>query len=237
MDWSKYHAALFDLDGVLTPTTDIHMQAWSAMFNDFLTGRGIDQPYSDDDYFEYVDGKPRYAGVADFLESRRIWLPAGTPADAPDLDTVAGLGNRKNAYFNRVLASQGIAPYPGSLRLIQQLTDAGMPLAVVSSSRNAEAVLAAAGIAGFFEVVVDGNVARELQLPGKPAPDTYLHAAEVLGVPAKAAVVVEDALSGVAAGRAGGFGLVIGIDRGAGAADLRDAGADLVVEDCEELIA
>ncbi len=236
MDWTNYRAALFDLDGVLTPTTDIHMLAWSQMFNDFLTGVGHTEPYTEDDYFTYVDGKPRYEGVASFLASRGIVLPAGDASDAAITDTVAGLGNRKNEYFNRVLARDGIDPYPGSLRLVEALAARGMPMAVVSSSRNAEAVLAASGLADYFDTVVDGTTSLSLRLAGKPEPDGFLHAARTLGVEPVRAVVLEDALSGVAAGQAGGFGLVIGIDRGAGSEALLDAGADLVVQDCEELL-
>ncbi|GAA2182975.1 beta-phosphoglucomutase family hydrolase [Brooklawnia cerclae] len=236
MAWTNYRAALFDLDGVLTPTTDIHMRAWAQMFNDYLHARGTDDPYTDDDYFAYVDGRPRYEGVACFLSSRHINLPLGDSSDAPTAETIAGLGNRKNEYFNQVLARDGIAPYPGSLHLLHALRDLGLPMAVVSSSRNAEAVLGAAGIRDLFVTVVDGNVSRDLGLKGKPAPDTFLHAARILGVEPAQAVVLEDALSGVAAGHAGDFGLVVGVDRGAGADALRAAGADLVVEDCEELL-
>ena len=237
MDWTKYRAALFDLDGVLTPTTDIHMRAWSQLFNDYLTSRGITQPYTDDDYFAYVDGKPRYEGVASFLASRGIELPFGDASDSPEAETIAGLGNRKNAVFNQVLARDGIAAYPGSLALLDQLRAQGLPMAVVSSSKNAEAVLEAAELTHYFEAVVGGNVVAELGLRGKPEPDGFLHAAELLGASATDSVVLEDALSGVAAGAAGGFGLVIGIDRGAGEAELRQVGADLVVADCGELLA
>lgn len=236
MDWTKYRAALFDLDGVLTPTTDIHMLAWSQMFNDYLAQRGIAEPYTDDDYFAYVDGKPRYEGVASFLASRSIELPAGDASDPGTADTVAGLGNRKNEYFNQVLASEGIEPYPGSAQLLDALAARELPMGVVSSSRNAEAVLAAAGIADYFDVVVDGNVSRALDLAGKPEPEGFLHAARELGVDPADAVVLEDAISGVQAGQAGGFGLVIGVDRGAGHQALLDAGADVVVAGCEELL-
>lgn len=236
MDWTNYSAALFDLDGVLTPTTDIHMLAWAQMFNDFLIGRGITEPYTDDDYFGYVDGKPRYEGVASFLASRGIDLPDGDASDLPAAETVAGLGNRKNDYFNQVLARDGIAAYPGSLALVQWLADQAVPQAVVSSSRNAEAVLAASGLAKYFEVVVDGNVSRDLGLAGKPEPDGFRHAASLLGADPARTVVIEDAISGVAAGAAGGFGLVIGVDRGAGPDELLAAGADRVVRGLEELL-
>lgn len=206
------------------------------MFNDFLSARGIDEPYTDADYFAYVDGKPRYEGVASFLASRGIELPVGQASDIPETDSVCGLGNRKNEYFNHVLARDGIAPYPGSLRLLDYLAAVELPMAVVSSSRNAEAVLDAAGLADYFTVVMDGNLGHQLGLPGKPAPDVFVRAAQLLDVPVAESVVLEDALSGVAAGAAGGFGLVVGIDRGAGADALEAAGADIVVADCEELL-
>jgi HAD superfamily hydrolase (TIGR01509 family) len=206
------------------------------MFNDFLSARGIDEPYTDADYFAYVDGKPRYEGVASFLASRGIELPVGQASDIPETDSVCGLGNRKNEYFNHVLARDGIAPYPGSLRLLDYLAAVELPMAVVSSSRNAEAVLDAAGLVDYFTVVMDGNLGHQLGLPGKPAPDVFVRAAQLLDVPVAESVVLEDALSGVAAGAAGGFGLVVGIDRGAGADALEAAGADIVVADCEELL-
>lgn len=239
MDWTKHAGVLFDLDGVLTPTAEVHMQAWSEMFNGFLEsydGEGDTSPYTDADYFAHVDGKPRYDGVRDFLSARGIELPEGTDQDTPDQVTVRGLGNRKNDAFNEVLERDGVSAYPGSVALLDHLRALGLPLAVVSSSANAPAVLEAAGIADRFRSVVDGKVAREAGLAGKPAPDTFLHAAEALGVPAEAAVVLEDAVSGVRAGAAGGFALVVGIDRGAGEATLRGAGATLVVSDLAELV-
>ena len=237
VDWSAYHAVLFDLDGVITPTAEVHMRAWERMFNDFLAGRPEDQePYTDVDYFAHVDGKPRYDGVRDFLRSRGIDLPEGSPADDPADETVCGLGNRKNDAFNEVLAREGVAPYPGSVALLDHLAERGLPVAVVSSSVNAPAVLEAARLADRFAAVVGGGVARELGLPGKPAPDTFVHAAEVLGATADRSVVLEDAVSGIRAGVAGAFGLVIGVDRGAGADALTAAGAHLVVRDLGELI-
>lgn len=229
-DWGALEALLFDLDGVLTPTADIHMKAWGEMFNSYLSGVAGQAPYTDDDYFAYVDGKPRYDGVADFLASRGIELPYGSPDDAPTAETVCGLGNRKNDAFNYVLARDGIAPYPGSLRLLESVAGK-LKLAVVSSSKNARTVLDAAGLTHFFPVVVDGVVAAATGLPGKPAPDTFLYAAAQLGVTPEFGVVIEDALSGVAAGAAGGFSIVIGVDRGVGAPALREAGAHLVVTD------
>jgi HAD superfamily hydrolase (TIGR01509 family) len=229
-------AVLFDLDGVLTPTAVVHMHAWARLFAPLLDARGV-EPYTDADYFAHIDGKPRYDGVASLLASRGIELPWGDPADSPDTETVCGLGNRKNAVFTQVLETEGVTPYPGSVRLVDALIAAGRKVAVVSSSRNAVPVLAAAGLTDRFPVVVDGLVAAARGLRGKPDPATYLDAAAQLGVPRERAVVVEDAESGVASGRAGDFGLVVGVDRGAGADVLMEQGADLVVEDLAELLA
>lgn len=237
MDWQSYDAVLFDLDGVLTPTAEVHMRAWSKMFNEFLASwHGDQRPYTDEDYYAYVDGKPREDGVRAFLASREIDLPEGDGGDDPTAMTVHSLGNRKNEDLTAVLERDGVVAYPGSVRLLDALATTDLHLAVVSSSKNANAVLAAAGLSQRFEVVVDGSVADRVGLPGKPAPDTFLHAAQRLGVPRERSVVVEDAESGVAAGRAGGFGLVIGVDRGAGGAALRARGADLVVTDLAELL-
>jgi len=238
--WDEYDAVLFDLDGVITPTAEVHMRAWSEMFNAFLAdydGPAADRsPYTEADYFAHVDGKPRFDGVRDFLAARGITLPEGSLDDPGTAVTVAGLGNRKNDAFNAVLERDGVTAYAGSVRLLDHLRTLGLPLAVVSSSANAPAVLAAAGLADRFGTVVSGAVARELGLPGKPAPDTFRHAAQVLGAAVERSVVLEDAVSGVRAGAAGGFGLVIGVDRGAGAAQLTAAGADLVVTDLADLI-
>ena len=237
VNWDHYDAALFDLDGVLTPTAEVHMRAWQALFTDFLTKRGfVDQPYVENDYFAYIDGKPRYDGVRSFLESRGITLPEGDPGDGPETETVCGLGNRKNEFFNAVLRDEGVLPFPGSVQLLDHLAGRGTKMAVVSSSRNTPPVLEAAGLAERFPVVVDGNVAARERLPGKPAPDTFAYAAEQLGVARDRAVVFEDALSGVAAGRAGQFGLVVGVDRGVGADRLLESGADVVVVDLAELV-
>lgn len=234
MDWSAHEAALFDLDGVITPTAEIHMQAWSEMFNAFLDAG---QPrYTDDDYFRFVDGKPRYDGVRDFLASRGITLPDGDPTDEPDVRTVCGLGNRKNQQFNLIIERDGIAPYPGSKRLIEALAEQGLKLAVVSSSKNAPAVLRAAKMDHFFKVIVDGNVAAREHIPGKPAPDMFRRAAELMQADERRCVVLEDAISGVQAGAAGDFALVVGVDRGVGPDELSKAGADIVVEDLEELL-
>ena len=235
MDWHEYDAALFDLDGVLTPTAEVHMQAWRQLFTDFLTKRGINQPYLDSDYFDYIDGKPRYDGVRALLASRGIQLAEGDPGDSPDLETVCGLGNRKNEFFAAVLREKGVQPYAGSIQLLDHLAERGTKVAVVTSSRNATAVLEAADLGPRFDVVVDGNVAAEKGLRGKPSPDTFVAAADELGVSVQRAVVFEDALSGVEAGHAGGFGLVVGVDRGVGAQRLTESGADVVVADLGEL--
>lgn len=233
---------LFDLDGVVTPTAEVHMAAWSEMFNAFLDGEAAEvggddlSPYTDADYFAHVDGKPRYDGVRSFLASRGIELPEGEPTDPPEAETVAGLGNRKNADFEEILQDEGVAPYPGSVALVKALQARGTKMAIVSSSRNAVAVLTAARMLDYFPVVVSGKEAAEKGLAGKPAPDTFLDAGEQLGVPKERAVVFEDALSGVKAGAAGDFGLVIGVDRGVGADALRANGADVVVDDLQELV-
>ena len=211
------------------------MQAWRQLFTDFLTKRGINQPYLDSDYFDYIDGKPRYDGVRALLASRGIQLAEGDPGDSSDLETVCGLGNRKNEFFAAVLREKGVQPYAGSIQLLDHLAERGTKVAVVTSSRNATAVLEAADLGPRFNVVVDGNVAAEKGLRGKPSPDTFVAAAEELGVPVQRAVVFEDALSGVEAGYAGGFGLVVGVDRGVGAQRLTESGADVVVADLGEL--
>jgi beta-phosphoglucomutase family hydrolase len=233
-------AVLFDLDGVLTPTASIHRAAWKQMFDHALRSFADDPTeaaeFSEQDYLDYVDGKPRQDGVRDFLASRGIVLPLGQPSDPPGTDTVWALGNRKNALFGEVLDRDGIAAFPGSLRLVDHLGAEGVPMAVVSSSRNARHVLAAAGLTDRFDHIVDGVAAAERGLPGKPAPDAYLLAASELGVQPERAAVLEDALSGVAAGRNGGFGVVIGVDRGAGEEAMLEAGADVVVTDLAELL-
>lgn len=236
MDWNDYGVALFDLDGVITPTAEVHMRAWASMFNDFLADQEGQEPYTDDDYFSHVDGKPRYEGVRAFLDSRGIELPEGSPDDAPETASVGGLGNRKNVVFEEILERDGVEAYPGSVRLVEHLAAAGVPMAIVSSSRNAPKVLEAAGMLHHFPVIVDGNLAGDRNLAGKPAPDTFLFAAQQLDTEAARAVVLEDALSGVTAGRAGRFGLVVGVDRGVGADRLLENGADVVVQDLAELL-
>ncbi len=230
-------AVLFDLDGVITPTAEIHMHAWAKLFSAELAARGIAEPYTDADYFQYIDGKPRYDGVRAMLASRGIVLPEGSPTDAPELETVCGLGNRKNSVFTAVLEEDGIAPYPGSVAFLDAVERAGLQVAVVSSSKNAEVVLRAAGLRDRFGVVMDGVVAAHEGIAGKPAPDTYVEAGRLLGCSPAECVVVEDAHSGVQAGRSGDFGLVLGVDRGIGHQALIDAGADVVVDDLDELVA
>ncbi|GLJ62809.1 haloacid dehalogenase [Microbacterium barkeri] len=235
-DLRRYDAVLFDLDGVLTPTAEVHMHAWRAMFEELFAQWGIEPAYTDDDYFAHLDGKKRYDGVAALLRSRDVEIPWGDPSDDPSLDTVCGIGNRKNAVFSRVLADEGIAPYPGSLALLDALAAVGARVGVVSSSKNAKDVLTAAGILDRFPVIVDGAVAERDGLPSKPAPDMFLAGARQLGAAPARCAAVEDALSGVASAAAGGFALIVGVDRGAGAATLSAAGAHVVVSDLAELV-
>jgi HAD superfamily hydrolase (TIGR01509 family) len=211
------------------------MRAWRRLFSDFLIKRGIDQPYLESDYFSYIDGKPRYDGVRAFLASRGIQLAEGDPNDSPTAETVCGLGNRKNEFFGEVLREEGVQPYPGSVRLLDHLVERGTKVAVVTSSKNAAAVLDAADLRPRFGVILDGNVAAEEGLRGKPSPDTFVAAAEQLRVNVQRAVVFEDAVSGVQAGHAGGFGLVVGVDRGVGTQRLIESGADVVINDLAEL--
>ena len=235
-------ACLFDLDGVLTQTAKVHAAAWKAMFDDYLRRRTAERgeefvefdPVRD--YDEYVDGRPRYEGVRTFLASRGIELPQGTPEDPPDAETIDGLGNRKNELVLKMIHEQGVEPYEGSVRYVHAAREAGLRRAVVSSSTNCRDVLAAAGIDDLFEEIVDGVVAERDHLKGKPAPDTFLAAARALGVEAAAGAVFEDALAGVEAGRAGSFGVVVGIDRVGQADALRQHGADVVVRDLAELL-
>lgn len=236
VDWDDFQAALFDLDGVITPTAEVHMRAWQDLFTAFLGDRPEQAAYTDDDYFRYIDGKPRYDGVRSFLQSRGITLPEGSGAAETSRETVSGLGNLKDDMFGDTLQRDGVRAYPGSVALLDYLSDRPIVLGIVSSSRNAVNVLNAAGLLERFAFVVDGNVAAQQGLPGKPAPDTYLHAAGLAQASAATSVVIEDATSGVAAGRAGRFGLVVGVDRGAGADALTSAGADMVVTDLDQLI-
>jgi beta-phosphoglucomutase family hydrolase len=238
--WSEHDAVLFDLDGVLTPTAEVHMRAWAEMFDAFLStwdAPGADtSPYTDADYFAHVDGKPRYDGVRDLLTARGIELPDGEPTDGPDVETINGLASRKNELVHEKIRDLGVVVYPGSVRYLHAVRDAGLKTAVVSSSANAELVLQVAGLTDLIDHRVDGVVAKQRHLPGKPAPDTFLAAAADLGVPKEEAVVFEDALAGVESGRAGGFGFVIGVDRLGQAQALRDHGADVVVADLSELL-
>jgi beta-phosphoglucomutase family hydrolase len=235
-DFLSAAGVLLDLDGVITPTADLHMHAWREMFTALFAAHGVDAPYTDEDYFRHLDGRKRYDGVASVLASRGIELPWGDPADPPEAETVCGVGNRKNDVFFALLERDGMAAYPGSLAVLDRLAEDGVPMAVVSSSKNARAVLDAAGLTARFPVIVDGVVAEQDRLGSKPAPDMFLDAARRLSVDPARSVVVEDALSGVEAGAAGRFGLVVGVDRGAGAVALRRAGADVVVADLAELL-
>lgn len=236
IDLTGYDAVLFDLDGVLTPTADVHMRAWQSLFDELFRAWNLSPAYTQRDYYEHVDGKKRYDGVAAVLRSRSAEVRWGDPSDAADADTVCGIGNRKNAFFESALRADGIAPYPGSLQMLDVLRAAGTPVAVVSSSKNAEEVLRTAGIRDRFGVVVDGVVAERDGLASKPAPDMFTAAARMLRVDPARAAAVEDALSGVRSAAAGGFGLVVGVDRGVGSDRLRDAGAHIVVDDLAELV-
>jgi beta-phosphoglucomutase family hydrolase len=235
-------ACLFDMDGVITQTAKVHDAAWKEMFDEFLrdwsaaNGKPFVAFDPVKDYDEYVDGKPRVEGVRSFLESRGIELPEGQESDKPGAPTLNGLGNKKNELFTVVLKRDGVQAYAGSVRYVNAAREAGLRTAIVSSSANTAAVLQAAGIADLFEVRVDHQAAAEHHLKGKPAPDTFLEAARELGVAAASACVFEDALAGVAAGRAGNFGFVVGVDRVGQADQLHAHGADVVVKDLAELL-
>jgi beta-phosphoglucomutase family hydrolase len=241
---ASFDAVLFDLDGVLTATAKVHDAAWKKTFDNYLKERAAknNEPFKpfdpDEDYSKYVDGKPRYDGVKSFLESRGIHLPYGDPHDPPEKETICGIGNRKEELVIKTLKTEGVEVYQGSVAWVMHLRQAGIKTAVVSSSKNCLAVLKAGGIDGLFDVRVDGHVVEDQKLPGKPAPDTYLHAAALLKTTASRAVVVEDALSGVQSGRNGKFGLVIGVNRlgREHAEDLRKNGADIVVNDLKEML-
>ncbi len=231
-------ACLFDLDGVLTGTAELHREAWKQTFDAFLRereGEGFAE-FTDADYARYVDGMPRHDGVRTFLAARGIELPEGTPEDPPEAATVHGLGNRKNALVLQLIAGRGVRPYPGSVRYLEAVRDAGLAIGVVTSSANGEAVLASAGLSPFMQARVDGVTIVTEGLRGKPAPDSFLAGARELGVAPAHTAVFEDALSGVAAARAGGFGFVVGVDRANQADALREAGADVVVSDLAELL-
>lgn len=232
-------ACLFDLDGVLTSTEVLHRKAWKRTFDDFLRERDGSEfaPFTDSDYLTYVDGKPRANGVRAFLASRDISLPDGNnDTDTIGAHTVAALAARKNNLFRAVIDQEGVNPYPGSLRYLSAAYDAGLKIAVVTSSANGKTVLDAAGLTRYVHMCIDGLVIREHGLRGKPAPDSYLAAADALSVTPTQAAVFEDAIAGVEAGQAGGFGLVVGIDRHGHPDTLHAHGADIVVTDLEELM-
>ncbi len=236
------HACLFDLDGVLTDTASVHTKAWKVMFDAFLSHRAetTGEPFvpfdPDKDYREYVDGKKREDGVRSFLASRNIELPDGDPDDPPGTDTIYGLGNRKNDAFQKTLHDDGVKVFDGSRRYLEAAQAAGLSIAVVSSSANTGEVLQVTGLDRFVQQRVDGVTLREEHIAGKPAPDSFLRAAELLNVAPAAAAVFEDALSGVEAGHAGNFGYVIGVDRVGQADELRSHGADVVVTDLGDLL-
>ena len=238
----RYDAVLLDLDGVITDTASIHAACWKQMFDEYLQKRATQRgeafrPFDiATDYLLYVDGKPRYDGVRDFLASRSIRLPEGRTDDPPQAETVDGLGNRKNDLVNEIIEEKGVEPYYGSVELIQQLRDRGFKIAVVTSSQNCTAVLRAAKLDHCFDAQIDGNVIHAQHLAGKPAPDSFLMAAKLLRVEPARAVVIEDALSGVEAGSNGKFGLVIGVARKGNADELRRHGAHVVVNDLGELV-
>jgi beta-phosphoglucomutase family hydrolase len=235
-------ACLFDMDGVLTDTAQLHAAAWKDAFDLYLRVHAelVGEPFrpfdAAADYDAYVDGRPRADGVRSFLGARGITLPAGSPSDPPTAETVAGLANRKNAIVLRLIRERGVEAYPGSLEFLHAVRDAGLGTAVVSSSANCREVIAACGMADLLDVRVDGTAVERCHLAGKPAPDTFLAAAHALGAEPGAAAVFEDALAGVAAGRAGRFGYVVGVDRADHAAALRREGADVVVGDLAELL-
>lgn len=235
-------ACLFDLDGVLTQTAKVHAAAWKQTFDEYLRQRSekTGEPFKEfdlhDDYDEYVDGLPRADGVRNFLKSRGIELPEGSPDDPPTAETVNGIGTRKNDLVLKLIKEQGVEAYDGSVRYVKAARDAGLHRAVVSSSANCKDVLIAAGIEDLFEARIDGQIAEEQHLKGKPAPDTFLAGAKALGVKASESVVFEDALAGVQAGRDGHFGFVVGVDRVGQADALRAHGASVVVQDLAELL-
>lgn len=237
----RFDAVLFDLDGVITATDKTHFTAWKTLFDSYLEARGRREgkgfhPFSEDDMATLVDGKLRHEGVRSFLGSRGIVIPEGTPGDAEGIETMYGLGNLKGRLFADAIQTEGVTVFEGSVALLEALRAVGIRCAVVSSSRNCRRVLKAAGIGALIDVRFDGINATGMNLVGKPNPDTYLKAAEWAGVEPARAVVVEDAIAGVQAGRAGGFGLVIGVDRAGIGEALRDAGADIVVKDLRELL-
>ncbi|MEO3867864.1 beta-phosphoglucomutase family hydrolase [Nonomuraea sp. B12E4] len=238
----RVRGCLFDMDGVLTRTATVHARAWKSMFDEFLRGRAArtGSPFvpfdAAADYDRYVDGKERLDGTRSFLRSRGIDLPEGSPDDPREALTVHALSNRKNALVQAIIDRDGVDTFPGSVRYLRAIRDAGLRRAVVSSSANTAKVLSAAGLTECFEARIDGVTAQERHLEGKPAPDMYLAGAQALGLKPSEAAVFEDALAGVAAGRAGGFAFVVGVDRAGQADALREHGADIVVTDLSELL-
>lgn len=228
-------ACLFDLDGVLTRTASVHRAAWREVFDPLLASVG-QPPFTDEDYLRFVDGKPRRDGVRDFLAARGITRAEGSPDDSPDADTVTGIGNRKNVLLLKRLDEGGVEVFPGSVTYLRAVHGAGVRTAVVTSSANGAQVIRAAGIEHLVEQRVDGVVADREGLPGKPEPDTFVEASRRLGVEPGEAAVFEDAQAGIAAGRAGGFGFVVGVDRGDQADALLESGADVVVSDLSDLL-
>ena len=241
MENRLFDAVIFDLDGVITQTALVHSQAWKKMFDDYLReraekhGEAFREFSHQEDYLPYVDGKPRYKGVQSFLESRGINLPFGDPSDTPEMETICGIGNRKNIAFNNILEEDGVKEYPSTVELIHTLKAQGIHVGVASSSKNCKAVLEAAGLLHLMETRIDGVVSAELGLHGKPEPDIFTTAADRLGVSYDRAVVVEDAVSGVQAGKKGNFGLVLGIAREENHQELLVGGADIVVNDISEI--
>jgi beta-phosphoglucomutase family hydrolase len=236
----EFDAVIFDLDGVITKTALTHTSAWKKMFDEYLHTREEkhNEPFKEftkEDYLNYVDGKPRYKGVASFLESRGIDLPWGSPEDSTEKETICGLGNRKNEAFNEVLKREGAEVYPSTKKLLFELKVAGVKLGVASSSKNCKAVLEAVDLLHLFGTRVDGVVSAELGLHGKPEPDIFTTACENLGVKPENSIVVEDAVSGVQAGAKGNFGLTLGVAREGNAEELQNNGADHVVTDLEEV--
>lgn len=237
----SFDAVVFDMDGVITQTALTHAAAWKEMFDEYLRKREVEhrEEFREfthaGDYLPYVDGKPRYKGVASFLESRGIEIPYGDPTDLPGMETVCGLGNRKNEAFNEVLARDGVKIYPSTLKLMKELKDAGVPMGVASSSKNCKPVLQTVDLLKFFGARVDGEVSAELGLQGKPEPDIFTTACDMLQASYRKSIVVEDAVSGVQAGSRGNFGLTLGIAREDNYDELMNNGADYVVHDLEEI--
>lgn len=233
----NFDAAIFDMDGVITKTAVVHSSAWKRMFDEYLRHQETDsfQEFTRADYLAFVDGRPRYSGVDSFLESRGIDIPFGDPKDQPGAETVCGLGNRKNEYFNRVLEEDGVEIYDSTIALIKELLKNGIRVGVATSSKNCTVVLEKAGIADLFETRVDGMISAELGLKGKPEPDIFATACDNLGVEHHRAIIIEDAVSGVQAGAKGHFGLTLGVAREDNAEELRRNGADVVVSDLSEI--